>query len=134
MSTSPEKALVLDYFEKMRTGDPGLPELLHDDVTWWVPPGSDMAGTYEGKAKVLEFMGGAVDLYSQEHPMTVTLEHVVAEGDRVCVEFVLEAKTARGLDYRNHYHFAFRIQDGRIREVREYVDTKTAHELLFAGA
>ncbi len=35
--------------------------------------------------------------------------------------------------YRNDYHFAFRVQDGRIAAVREYVDTKYADEMLFAN-
>ncbi len=132
MSAASNKQTIQDYFHKMSTGDPTMPDLLADDVAWWVPPGSDMAGLYEGKARVLEFMGSGVGLYSQTDPMTIEIEQMVAEDDWVCVQFVLEAKTAKGRDYRNHYHFAFRLRDGRIVLVKEYVDTRYAHDVLFS--
>jgi len=47
------------------------------------------------------------------------------------VQFVLSAKTAKGRDYRNHYHFVFKLKRGKIAAVKEYVDTKYAHDVLF---
>ena len=52
---------------------------------------------------------------------------VVAEEGRVACEFTLEATTARGRAYRNEYHFVFEVDAGRIRAVREYLDTHYAH-------
>ena len=69
MGAAEAKKLIKTYFKLISTGSPKLPELLADDVTWWVPPGSDMAGLYEGKAKVLELMGSGVGLYDQSSPM-----------------------------------------------------------------
>lgn len=132
MSASENKDLIESYFQKIATGAPDLPDLLADDIVWWVPPGSDMAGTYEGKAKVLELMGSGVNLYDPSEPMTIDVEEMVAEGDTVCVQFVLSAKTAKGRDYKNHYHFVFKLAHGKICRVKEYVDTKYAHDLLFA--
>ena len=40
--------------------------------------------------------------------------------------------TAKGADYRNFYHWAFRVRDGRICAVKEYVDTLYAQRTLFA--
>ena len=80
---------------------------------------------------VLGLMAGGVGLYDASTPMQIEIERMVAVGDRVCVELVLEARTARGEDYRNHYHFAFRLRDGRICAVREYVDTLYAQRKLF---
>ena len=132
MAAADAKKLVKTYFKRIQTGDPKLPELLADDVTWWVPPGSAMAGLYEGKAKVLELMGSGIGLYDQTVPMTIDVEEMVAEGNTVCVQFVLSAKTAKGRDYRNHYHFVFKTKRGKISAVKEYVDTKYAHDLLFS--
>jgi ketosteroid isomerase-like protein len=132
MGAAENKRLIESYFDKIGRGDPTLPELLADDVVWWVPPGSDMAGTYRGKTAVLEMMGKGIGLYSQTEPMKISLEKIVAEGDDVCVQFVLSAKTAKGRDYRNHYHFAFVVRGGKIAHVKEYVDTKYAHDLLFS--
>jgi uncharacterized protein len=132
MPASDAKKLIKTYFKRIQTGDPRLPDLLADDVTWWVPPGSDMAGTYEGKAKVLELMGSGIGLYDQTVPMQIDVQEMVAEGSTVCVQFVLSAKTAKGRDYRNHYHFVFKTKRGKISAVKEYVDTKYAHDVLFS--
>lgn len=132
MGAAEAKKLVKTYFKRIQTGDPKLPEMLADDVTWWVPPGSDMAGTYEGKAKVLELMGSGVGLYDPSVPMKIEVEEMVAEGNTVCVQFVLTGRSAKGRDYRNHYHFVFKLKRGKIWRVKEYVDTKYAHDVLFA--
>ena len=118
MGAAENKKLIKSYFKMIATGSPKLPDLLADDVVWWVPPGSDMAGTYEGKAKVLAFMGSGVGLYDPSVPMKISVEDMVAEGSSVCVQFVLEAKTAKGRDYKNHYHFVFKLRRGKIALVR----------------
>ncbi len=133
MDAAASRELVRRYFDAMRSGDPSLPELLSEDVTWWVPPSSELGGTYRGREAVLGLMAGGVGLYDAAVPMQIEIEHMVADGDRVCVELVLEARTARGEDYRNHYHFAFGLRDGRICEVKEYVDTLYAQRKLFDG-
>jgi ketosteroid isomerase-like protein len=132
MDAAANKRLIETYFDKIAKGDPTLPEMLADDVVWWVPPGSDMAGTYRGKPAVLEMMGKGIGLYSPTEPMRISVEKIVAEGDDVCVQFVLEATTAKGRRYRNHYHFAFALRGGKISSVKEYVDTKYAHDVLFS--
>jgi ketosteroid isomerase-like protein len=65
--------------------------------------------------------------------MRVVIEQMVAENEWVAVQMVLSARTARGEDYRNHYHFAFQLRGGRIVLVKEYVDTLYADRKLFAG-
>ena len=131
MGIEENKALVREYFRRMQAGEPTVAEMMDDEITWWVPQSSELGGTHRGKAKVLELMGKGVDLY--QLPMKILVEEMVAERDWVCVQLVVEAKTAKGRPYRNDYHFAFRIRDGRIGAVREYVDTQYAKELLFDG-
>ena len=131
MGIEENKALVREYFRRMQAGEPTVAEMMDDEITWWVPQSSELGGTHRGKAKVLELMGKGVDLY--QLPMKIQVEEMVAERDWVCVQIVVEAKTAAGRPYRNDYHFAFRIRDGRIAAVREYVDTQYAKELLFDG-
>jgi len=126
------KALVRSYLDAMTRGDPALPELLADDVTWWVPPSSPLGGLREGKARVLELMASGVGLYDTSVPFRIEVEVIVAEGDWVAVQMVMSARTAKGAPYRNFYHFAFRVRDGRICAVREYVDTLYAQQTLFA--
>jgi ketosteroid isomerase-like protein len=129
MGIEENKALVREYFRRMQAGEPTVAEMMTEDVTWWVPQSSELGGTHRGKAAVLALMGKGVDLY--QLPLRVEIEEMVAERDQVAVQLVVEAKTAAGLPYRNDYHFAFRIRDGKLASVREYVDTKYAQELLF---
>jgi hypothetical protein len=129
MGIEANKALVREYFRRMQAGEATVAEMMADDITWWVPQSSELGGTHRGKAAVLALMGKGVDLY--QLPLKVEIEEMVAERDQVCVQLVVEAKTAAGLPYRNDYHFAFRIRDGKLAGVREYVDTKYAQELLF---
>jgi uncharacterized protein len=134
MSADANKALVRRFFDAMSRGDASLPDLMADDVAWWVPPGANLGGLYEGKAKVLGLMSGGIALYDTSTPMRVVIEQMVAENEWVAVQMVLSARTARGEDYRNHYHFAFQVRGGRIVLVKEYVDTLYADRKLFAGA
>lgn len=130
MGAEANKALIAEYFARVGSGDPSLPELLADDVVWWIPPGSKLGGTRRGKPAVMEVMGRAFELYAPGEPLRIQIEQIVAEDDHVCVQFVLEARTAAGRDYRNHYHIAFEVRDGRIVLVKEYVDTAYANERL----
>ncbi len=126
------KELVRRYLRAMSSGDPALPDLLTDDVTWWVPPSSPLGGLKEGKPAVLAFMGSGIGLYDATVPFGIEVEAMVADDEWVAVQMVMTARTAKGADYRNFYHWAFRVRDGRICAVKEYVDTLYAQRMLFA--
>ena len=127
MSTEANKALVQSYFDIM-TSSGNVADLFADNISWWVPPGSGLSGTHEGKEAVLVFLSGGVDYYDQNSPMMVSIDHMIAEDDWVACEFTLQAKTARGKIYKNYYHFAFKFENGLIRHVKEYLDTHYAFE------
>jgi hypothetical protein len=125
------KALVRRYLRAMTSGDPALPDLLTEDVTWWVPPSSPLGGLKQGKAAVLELMGSGIGLYDASVPFGIEVETIVAEGEWVALQMVMTARTAKGKPYRNFYHWAFRLRGGRICAVKEYVDTLYAQRMLF---
>ncbi len=131
MSAADNKRLVRRYFDAMRSGDPTLPDLLADDVTWWAPPSSPLGGVHSGKPAVVELMQSGVGLYDTSHALEVSIEQMSAEGDWVSVQMILEARTAAGAATRNQYHFSFRVGEGRICEVREYLDTPYEQQKLF---
>ena len=128
MDAAESKQVVRAYFDALSSGGEVLADLLADDVSWWVPPGSDYAGTHEGKPAVLAFLGGGVGYYAEDQPITIEIESMIAEGGNVACEFTLRATTAKGKAYENYYHFAFAVEAGRIRRVREYLDTRYAHD------
>ena len=129
--SEPNKQLVQRYLRAMSSGDPSLPDLLTDDVTWWVPPSSPLGGLKEGKARVLELMASGVGLYDTSAPFEIEVEAMVADTEWVAVQLVMSARTAKGAAYRNYYHFAFRVRGARICAVKEYLDTLYAQRMLF---
>jgi ketosteroid isomerase-like protein len=62
----------------------------------------------------------------------IDLRGVYADGDTVIVEERMRATLANGGHYDNDYCFIFEMQDGRIRRVREYMDTKRGAEWFAA--
>ena len=55
---------------------------------------------------------------------------MTAEGERVALEAESHGTHKSGKKYNNHYHFLFRIRDGKIAEIREYADTAHARDVL----
>jgi len=130
MTTSENKALIQSYFDAISGGDGDHTDLLSDEISWWVPPGSDFAGLHEGKEAVQAFLAGGVGYYAEDAPMTITIAQMIAEDDWVACQFTIEATTAAGRPYKNYYHFAFQIEQSKIRRVREYLDTHYAREIF----
>lgn len=134
MPTSPDsnKQFIRDYFDAVASGaSDKVVAAFADDVVWWVPPSSPMAGTYRGKDSVLGMFAKGVSLYAPE-PMTIEILGMVADENRVAAEVHIRAKTAKGAEYANYYHFLFELEGGRIKSVKEYVDTLYAQRTLFA--
>jgi len=132
MGIAENKQVITDYFASLAKGDyPAAIEKFADDITWWVPPSSPLAGTYEGKDAVLGLFASGTGLYDQTVPLAPSVEGLVAEGDKVAAELVITGRTAKGKDYRNHYHFLFTIRGGKIVAVKEYVDTLYSQRTLF---
>jgi hypothetical protein len=58
---------------------------------------------------------------------------LTAEGDRVAVEAESDGVHASGRHYHNTYHFLIRVRDGKIAELREYLDTLLVQDVLLGG-
>lgn len=128
--TGANKEAVRAYFARMAAGDAAASDAFAEDVTWWVPQGSSLAGTYSGKPAVLKMMGAGVGAYSAEVPFEIDIQRLLAEDDWVHAQVELSAAASDGTPYCNQYLFAVRLRDGFFVEVREYVDTKYVNETL----
>jgi hypothetical protein len=133
METAAEQntAIVRDFLEVFSTGDiPGILERLDDDATWWVSGKIEgFAGT-KSKAEMGALLEGVVPLY-KGGALRITPLEIVAAGDRVAVEAEGYAELTNGRVYNPQSSFFFRLADGKITEVREYLDTQHAHEIFF---
>ena len=64
--------------------------------------------------------------------LSIQVQSAIAEDNAVAVEWIVNARTAKGRTYENYYHLRFDLHDGKILAVREYVDGLYAKEVLFA--
>jgi len=80
------------------------------------------------KAKFCELFGNVGG--STEGGLRITPKGITAEGDRVAVEAESYAKLKNGRTYQNQYHFVFVVRDGKVQQVKEYMDTMHANQVL----
>jgi ketosteroid isomerase-like protein len=122
------KAVVTDFLSTFSTGDvPAILSRMHDQGAWWVSGSIEgMSGLYT-KEQLGALLNGVVEIY-ETGALKITPTSMISEGDVVAVEAESFARLTTGKVYNNRYHFRFTVQDGKVKEVREYMDTKHAQE------
>ena len=128
------QAIVDRYFELLQKGDPGIGELFTPDARWLAPQSAPVGRIHAGRDAVLRLMASGLALYDPSRPMEIQRSASLAGEALVYVEMTIRATTKAGEPYENHYVMAFQLEDGRIAEVREYVDSLYAQCMLFDPA
>lgn len=132
-TTETNRGLLTEAFARLEHGDPSafLP-LFADAIDWQVMGTSAWSKRVTGLASVeSELMGPLFAKFAGPYRNFADL--VLADGDRVVVEARGDAETRDGKRYANAYCFVFRLEGGKIVEVREYMDTKLADTVLGTG-
>jgi ketosteroid isomerase-like protein len=75
---------------------------------------------------------GSLERY--EPDCTCDVDHVIAEDHLVALHCTMHARTTIGTEYHGSYHMLFRIEDGRIAEAWEFLDTAYVFECLQPSA
>jgi uncharacterized protein len=134
MSAAENKRIIAEAFDGLSRADPrALLEAMADDFTWIIEGQCRFSRRYEGKDAVQNelvpalFANFATDYRNHA-------EEIIAEADRVVVLARGEVRTVRGEDYNNSYCFVIRMRDGKMVELREYMDTALAEARLTMGA
>jgi thioredoxin reductase (NADPH) len=115
---------VKDFFEAIGSGDQeALKKVACEDIEWIIP-GEDwpLAGTRRGYAGLEDLLKA-----SSEEMETTSMDtrEYVAQGDRVMVVGVAEGKVkATGKAWKDDWVFAITVRDGKLTNIREYVDTQ----------
>ncbi len=130
---SENKAVVTRFFEIFSSGDvPALLDAMADGGSWWVSGRLEgMSGRYD-KASFGPLVEGAKAIY-KSGGLTITPVSMIAEGDKVAVEATGFAELTDGRTYEPQYHFLVTVRDGKVFEVREYMDTQHARDTFFGG-
>ena len=128
------KQLLHRIFDELAGGNSRpFVEAMADDVVWTVMGRTPWSGTYHGKARVLGDLLGQLGA-RLEGRYKARAKRIIAEGALVVVEAQGEARTKAGAEYDNEYCFIYRVENGSIKEVTEYLDTELVSALGGATA
>ena len=124
MSTQENVQIVKDFFAAMGGHNKqGLLALVAEDIEWIIP-GEDwpLAGTHRGHAGLAEVLQKASDEVEMTYPEP---PEFVAQGDRVMVVGVATGKIkATNRAFNDDWVFAITVQNGKVTNIREYIDTQ----------
>jgi hypothetical protein len=116
--------IVKDFFAAIGGGDrEALLALSAEDIEWIIPgEGWPLAGTHcghAGLADVLQKASAEMEISSPEPP------EFVAQGDRVLVlGFATGKVKATNRTFEDYFVFAITVRNGKLMNIREYVDTQ----------
>ncbi len=137
-ATSEPKDVVLRFMKLMSTSnnddrDQAM-EMFAEDATVWIAGNLPYSGTTQGKAKIIEkiYMPARTRMISGTKSLNI--HSVITEGDLVVVEWTSRRTTVAGKDYQNDLCGIFRVQDGKIKMLREYLDTLHAKAMNWPDA
>ncbi|MER8488356.1 nuclear transport factor 2 family protein [Mesorhizobium australicum] len=114
---------VKDFFAAIGRGDrKALLALVAEDIEWIIP-GEDwqLAGTYRGHAGLANLLETA----SKSIETSTEPREFIALGDRVVVVGSARGRIkATKKTFEDDWIFAITVRDGRLTNIREYVDTQ----------
>jgi ketosteroid isomerase-like protein len=130
MGTAENKKLLQDIFSRLSQGNSSLfVESMDESFQWIVTGHTKWSKTYAGKQTVLRELMGALQT-ALAGRIRVTGTRFVADGDIVVVEAKGSNTTKAGKPYNNNYCFVFRLAEGKLQELTEYMDTQLVVEAL----
>jgi len=102
---------------------------LADDASWIVTGQYSWSHEFKGKDAILNGLMGHFRSFFAVRPRSVAF-NFIAEGDYVVVEARGDNVTKAGLRYDNHYCMVWRIENGKIKQIKEYCDSALVERVL----
>ncbi len=130
MTSEDNKMMMQRIFEAIGRGDrAAYQDALHDELIMHVMGTSSWSQTVHGKQKVLDvFFGRVSSRLSKRNPTRPF--RFLADEDWVVVEARGDMVALDGRPYQNDYSLHYRIADGKIVEMKEYMDTVLCEDRL----
>jgi ketosteroid isomerase-like protein len=124
MNTDENVQVVKDFFAAFGRGEMDSVRSLSAENIEWIIPGKNwpLAGTHcghAGLANLLQTASATMETSSME------LREFVAQGDRVLViGFARGNIKATNKTWEDHWVFSITVRNGKLRTIREYIDTQ----------
>lgn len=131
MSTAAENKQLLEHvFDELSKGNSRpFVDAMADGFSWTIGGTTKWSRRYDGKQAVLTQLFPALRARIDGRIRT-TAHRIIAEGDWVVVEATGSNVTRDGKRYDNRYCYVFRVADGKLRELTEYLDTELVSAVL----
>ncbi|MET4084125.1 ketosteroid isomerase-like protein [Pedobacter sp. UYP30] len=124
MSNYNNKEIITQIFAELSKGnDSPLIESMAEDMQWnWMGSGQ-WSKSFVGKSEVLNDLWKNVRTTIKQ-PYTVIVHRIIADGDNVVVEMTGQNETKTDRTYKNNYCWICRLENGKLCEINEYMDTE----------
>ncbi|MFK4487052.1 nuclear transport factor 2 family protein [Bradyrhizobium sp. USDA 336] len=133
--TSP-RDVVLNAWNTFSSRDPErIAALFTEDAEWIAPKGNataialDHTDHMKGPHQIARFI--AQEMHRLFSNIDIAFRGVYVDGDVVIVEERMRATLPGGKPYENEYCFVFEVVGDRVRQVREYMDTRKGWWMVF---
>lgn len=133
---SSPREIVLNAWKTFSSRDAGcIAALFTDDAEWIAPTGNataialDHTDHMTGPHQIARFI--AQEMHKLFSNIDIAFRGVYADGDVVIVEERMRATLPGGKPYENDYCFVFTVAGDRIKQVREYMDTRKGWRMVF---
>jgi uncharacterized protein len=124
MTSADNKQRIETMFAELSKGNPqGYLDGLAEDCRFTIIGRTKFSGTFAGKKDIVERLLGPLSA-ELDGGLTVTPQHLVAEGDTVVMQAQGSSKTKGGKRYDNTYCVVFRLDAGKVKTITEYLDTE----------
>jgi len=121
------KQIAIKFFEALSSGSETYLDFYNDNSIIWTAGENEIGGT-RTKKEIISFAQGILEAFPNGIEFKIT--GITAENERVAVEVQGDAIHISGKPYNNFYHFLLKIKDGKIIELKEYMDTQLAAKIL----
>lgn len=123
------RALLAAVFDGLAQGDGrAFNAALADEAVWHVTGSNVWSGAYRGKADIRERL--LKPLVARVGVVRSIADRILVDGDWAAVQFHGDNQTLEGERYDNRYVFILRLEQGRIVEITEYMDTELVSRVL----
>ena len=130
MSAADNKKLVQQVFaDSANRSGTTFADNLAEDASWVVTGQYSWSHEFRGREAIQNGLMGHFRSFFAERPRTLAF-NFIADGDYVAVEARGDNVTKTGQRYDNHYCLVFRIENGKIREIKEYCDSTLVERVL----
>ena len=124
MGAAENKQLIQNMFAELSKGNAeAFLGNMADNIRFTIIGTTKYSGTFNGKQDLISKLLGPLTA-QLEGGISLTPDNFIADGEYVAMQARGKATTKTGKPYNNTYCQVFRIVNGKVQEVTEYLDTE----------